>query len=99
MRPMIRLKPKRPSICNRKTLLIVPVDIFWVENAYLFEVNSELWPRWTVERRREVALELLPYLKTSELVFHTYPFEKVAEAYELIDKHPEETMQVVLEYH
>lgn len=62
-------------------------------------VNSELWPRWTVERRREVALELLPHLKTSELISHTYPFEKVAEAYEMIDKHPEEIMQVVLKYH
>jgi len=70
-----------------------------IRSSQAIGVNSELWPRWTVERRREIGLELLPHLKTSELISHTFPFKKAAEAYKLIDKHPEETMQVVLEYH
>lgn len=61
-------------------------------------IAPELTPRWTVERRSKIALDLLNKLKLKELISHKIKFEEAAKAYELIDKHPEEVVQIVLEY-
>lgn len=37
-------------------------------------------------------------LRTDGLITHRIPFERAAEAYELIDRRPEETVKVVLTY-
>jgi threonine dehydrogenase-like Zn-dependent dehydrogenase len=54
--------------------------------------------RWTKSRRMGFAVELLARLRPSRLITHRFPFEQAAEAYELLDKRPEETGQVLLEY-
>lgn len=61
-------------------------------------VNPALAPRWDRERRGELVRDLLPQLRLSELISHRFPLERAAEAYRLIDEHPEETVQVVLTY-
>jgi threonine dehydrogenase-like Zn-dependent dehydrogenase len=41
---------------------------------------------------------LLSRLHLAELISHRLPLERAAEAYALIDRHPEQTVQVVLTY-
>jgi len=61
-------------------------------------IDSALQPRWTHRRRLELALDLLPRLQLEPLISHRLPFADAAEAYELIDQHPEQTTQVLLTY-
>ena len=61
-------------------------------------IDASLQPRWTHRRRLEVALALLGELDLGRLISHRFPLERAAEAYQLIDSTPEETVQVVLTY-
>jgi threonine dehydrogenase-like Zn-dependent dehydrogenase len=57
-------------------------------------------PGWDRRRLRATALDLLAAgrLDVEALVTQRMPFERAAEAYELIDRSPEETLRVVLTY-
>jgi len=57
-------------------------------------------PGWHRRRLRMAALDLLARgrLDVDALVTHRIPFERAAEAYELIDRRPDETLRVVLTY-
>jgi 2-desacetyl-2-hydroxyethyl bacteriochlorophyllide A dehydrogenase len=54
--------------------------------------------RWTKARRLEVALSQLRELRPARLITHRFPVERAAEAYALLDEHPDEAVQVVLTY-
>lgn len=75
---------------HRKRLRIV--------SSQVSEVDPELAPTWTKERRKEYVRELLWDLDVDRLISHRVAFDDAAKAYELIDQHPEETVQVVLTY-
>jgi len=57
-------------------------------------------PGWDRRRLRATALDLLVHGRVDVAAFitHRFPFERAAEAYELIDRRPEETLRVVLTY-
>jgi 2-desacetyl-2-hydroxyethyl bacteriochlorophyllide A dehydrogenase len=57
-------------------------------------------PMWDIARVRDTAIELLAMgrLRTDRLISQRIPFERAAEAYELIDHRPEETVKVALIY-
>ena len=57
-------------------------------------------PGWDRRRLRETALDLLTHgrLDVDAFITHRLPFERAAEAYELIDRRPEDTLRVVLTY-
>ena len=57
-----------------------------------------LAPRWSRERRRDLALRLLKELPLGQLLTHRVPFREAESAYRLIAERPEETIQVVLTY-
>jgi 2-desacetyl-2-hydroxyethyl bacteriochlorophyllide A dehydrogenase len=61
-------------------------------------IDPALQPRWTRERRLALAVRLLAELELAPLISHCLPLERAAEAYQLIDEHPEDTVQVVLTY-
>jgi len=61
-------------------------------------INPCLQPRWTLHRRAAVACNLLPQLHLSPLITHRVPFNRAAGAYVLVERHPEETVQVILTY-
>jgi 2-desacetyl-2-hydroxyethyl bacteriochlorophyllide A dehydrogenase len=58
----------------------------------------ELTGRWTKTRRLQTAFEMLKRLKPSRLITHRFPFNRADEAYKLIDRHPEQCIQVLLNY-
>jgi threonine dehydrogenase-like Zn-dependent dehydrogenase len=57
-------------------------------------------PTWNRERIHQAATELLATgkLKTDGLVTHRIPFEKAADAYQLIESKPEDAIKVILTY-
>ncbi len=61
-------------------------------------INPELSYRWDKKRREDVALKLLGQLKLTELITHRFDFHNAAEAYRLIDQHPDRVIQVMLQY-
>jgi len=44
----------------------------------------------------ETVLGLLPRLRLKELISHRFPFDQAPDAYQLVDEHPDETVQIIL---
>ena len=69
-----------------------------IKSSQVSSLDPSLGSRWSLARRRELAVQYLGELSLSELITHALPFEHAAEAYRLIDERSAEVMQVVLEY-
>jgi 2-desacetyl-2-hydroxyethyl bacteriochlorophyllide A dehydrogenase len=54
--------------------------------------------RFSFERRREVTWSLLSELQPGRLITHRFAFAAAAEAYELLDRRPDEAVQILLTY-
>jgi len=67
-------------------------------SSQVSQLDPALAPRWDRQRRLDTALSLLGELVIGPLVTHRIPFARAAEAYALVDQHPEETVQVILTY-
>lgn len=61
-------------------------------------IAPDLTGRWTKTRRLQVALEMLKELKPSRLITHRFWIGHAPEAYAMIDRHPEDVIQVLLTY-
>lgn len=61
-------------------------------------LTPELHARWDKARRLAVAWQMLEAVRPARLITHRFPLTQAAQAYALIDQHPEETLQVVFEY-
>ncbi len=53
---------------------------------------------WSKGRRLQLAQESLALVRPERFITQRFPFEQAARAYELLDRHPEQSLQVVLEY-
>ncbi len=69
-----------------------------IVSSQVSTIAPELRGRWDRERRTDAALDRLTRIDADALVTDRVPFERAAEAYELLDESPESTVQVVLEY-
>jgi len=58
----------------------------------------ELTGRWTRRRRLATALAELPRLALDQVVTHRFPLAEAKAAYALLDRHPEQAIQVLLTY-
>jgi 2-desacetyl-2-hydroxyethyl bacteriochlorophyllide A dehydrogenase len=54
--------------------------------------------RWSTARRLQVAWWMLEQVRPAHLITHRFPLVKAAEAYAMLDQHPEEAIQVLLTY-
>jgi threonine dehydrogenase-like Zn-dependent dehydrogenase len=61
-------------------------------------LGSGLQPRWSPERRNAVAFDLLRSSWLVTPISHELPFSRAAEAYEILDKTPQDAMGIVLKY-
>jgi 2-desacetyl-2-hydroxyethyl bacteriochlorophyllide A dehydrogenase len=69
-----------------------------LKSSQVSNLDPSLAPRWTIRRRRELAVRYLGELLLDELISHVLPFDRAAEAYRLIDEQQGEVIQVVLDY-
>jgi threonine dehydrogenase-like Zn-dependent dehydrogenase len=63
-------------------------------------VSPELTNRWNVDRmvRRGIELQAEGLLNFKPLISHKFHLEQAAEAYHLLDEHPDQVMQVVIDF-
>ncbi|MGD8284560.1 MAG: zinc-binding alcohol dehydrogenase [Desulfobacterales bacterium] len=54
--------------------------------------------RWTKNRRIKVALDMIRQLRPARFVTHRFDVQQAGDAYDFLDKRPQETIQVVLTY-
>jgi 2-desacetyl-2-hydroxyethyl bacteriochlorophyllide A dehydrogenase len=69
-----------------------------IVSSQVSTIDAALQPRWTHQRRLALARDLLPRLELSALISHRIPLARAAEAFALVDAHPDQTIQVVLTY-
>jgi 2-desacetyl-2-hydroxyethyl bacteriochlorophyllide A dehydrogenase len=61
-------------------------------------ISPELSARWDKSRRFGVAWEALARIQPEKWITHRFPLEKASDAYRLLDEHPQDAIQVLLEY-
>lgn len=69
-----------------------------LRSSQVGRLAPETWPRWDHARRSAAVAALLPRLRLAELVSHTLPLARAAEAYRLADTGGPGVVQVVLTY-
>ncbi len=67
-------------------------------SSQVSSIAPELSGRWTKERRFSLAWEMLCKIKPSRLVTQRIPISQAASAYQLLDLHPEQSIQIVFTY-
>jgi len=61
-------------------------------------VDPKIRGRWDKSRRLQVALRMIGKVKPASLITHRFSIDQAAEAYELLDRHAEEAIQVIFTY-
>ena len=61
-------------------------------------ITPELTGRWNKTRRYHATWQMLEQVKPARFITHRFPLAEAAQAYELIDRHPEEVIQIILSY-
>jgi threonine dehydrogenase-like Zn-dependent dehydrogenase len=69
-----------------------------LQSSQVSTIDPALSGRWTNDRRRQVTWRLLAELDLAALVTHRFPLAAAADAYALLDEHPDEALQVLLTY-
>ncbi len=67
-------------------------------SSQVSSIAPELTGRWTKPRLLGLAWRMLREIQPSSLITHTFKFSEAASAYALLDKHPEQAIQVVMTY-
>ncbi len=67
-------------------------------SSQVSSLAPELTGRWNKARRFAVAWEAIQRIQPEKWITQRYPHEKAAEAYQLLDHSPSESIQVILEY-
>jgi 2-desacetyl-2-hydroxyethyl bacteriochlorophyllide A dehydrogenase len=61
-------------------------------------IAPELTGRWNRTRRYRVTWDMLAQVQPARFITHRFSIEQAAQAYDLIDRHPEDVVQVILTY-
>jgi 2-desacetyl-2-hydroxyethyl bacteriochlorophyllide A dehydrogenase len=67
-------------------------------SSQVSSIAPELTGRWNKTRRRHTTWQMLAQVQPARFITHRFPIDQAAQAYELIDRHPEEVIQVTLTY-
>ena len=67
-------------------------------SSQVSSVAPGLSGRWTKARRFRLVWRMLAELDAGALITHRLPVQKAARAYDLLDRRPSETLQVIFEY-
>src|SRR6185369_16414108 len=65
-------------------------------SSQVSHIDARLSARWDRARRFAAAWRALGDIDTAPLVNHRFPLEHAQEAYELLDRHPDSALQVLL---
>jgi len=68
-----------------------------LRSSQVSRIDPVLTGRWDKNRRLRYVLELLRSIRPSRYITHRFGLERAQEAYELLEHHPQQSIQVVLE--
>ena len=61
-------------------------------------ISPELSGRWDKSRRFEVSWDALKRIQPEKWITHRFPIEEAGKAYQLLDEHPQEAIQIIFNY-
>jgi threonine dehydrogenase-like Zn-dependent dehydrogenase len=61
-------------------------------------LTPELLARWSKDRRLHLAWSMLRRVPACDLITHTFNIDEAAAAYTLLDRQPEQAVQVIFSY-
>ncbi len=67
-------------------------------SSQVSRLGPEFTDLWTKSRRLGFALRMLEELKPASLITHRFPILQAADAYDLLDRIPEEAIQIIFTY-
>ena len=67
-------------------------------SSQVSSIAPELTGRWNNTRRYQVTWQMLKEVQPARFITHRYPIHRAAQAYEMIHRHPDEVIQVILTY-
>ncbi|MBV9452637.1 MAG: zinc-binding alcohol dehydrogenase [Rubrobacter sp.] len=67
-----------------------------LRSSQVGRMSPDLGSRWDRSRRMEMVVNLLRRLRLKELISHRFPFQEAPDAYQLVDEHPEDVVQLIL---
>jgi threonine dehydrogenase-like Zn-dependent dehydrogenase len=67
-------------------------------SSQVSSLSPDLTGRWSKARRFSVAWEMLRRVQPARWITHRFALQDAAQAYELLDQHPELAIQVVFTY-
>jgi 2-desacetyl-2-hydroxyethyl bacteriochlorophyllide A dehydrogenase len=67
-------------------------------SSQVSSINPELTGRWDKARRYQVTWQVLAEVQPARFITQRFPIAQAAQAYALIDNHPEDVIQVILTY-
>ena len=68
-----------------------------LRSSQVSRIDPALTGRWDKRRRLDRVLELLQEIRPSRYISQRFAFDRAQEAYELLENHPEQSIQIVLE--
>ena len=68
-------------------------------SSQVSSIAPQLTGRWSSSRRLVLAWEMLRRIRPSGCISHRFALSDAAQAYDLIDRSPEETILVIFDYH
>jgi 2-desacetyl-2-hydroxyethyl bacteriochlorophyllide A dehydrogenase len=67
-------------------------------SSQVSSITPELTGRWNKTRRYHTTWQMLTQVQPARFITQRFPIDQAAQAYELIDRHPEDVVQVILTY-
>lgn len=67
-------------------------------SSQVSRIDSSLLGRWDKERRYKLTWKMLKMVKPNRLITHIIPISDAAQAFDIIDNKPGDSMQVIFEY-
>ena len=67
-------------------------------SSQVSSISPDLSGRWDKSRRFEVAWQALERIQPAKWITHRFALNDAVKAYQLLDEHPQETIQVVFDY-
>jgi 2-desacetyl-2-hydroxyethyl bacteriochlorophyllide A dehydrogenase len=67
-------------------------------SSQVSSLDPRLTGRWTKGRRMATALDQIARVRPDRLITHRYPVEQAPQAYQLVDRQPDQALQVVFTY-
>jgi len=68
-----------------------------LRSSQVSRIDPALTGRWDKARRLDRVLELLQAIRPSRYISHRFALDRAQEAYELLENHPQRSIQIVLE--